>query len=304
MSLERTLEIAREFSKEYANQRFSALDSERLNYLFRRNSQELEMVVQELWQELQESQFAPIDFEVAFGGGGTMNAISITGHDMDALLRGFVDRVDVWQADGKNYFRVVDYKTGKKDFDYCDVFNGLGLQMLLYLFALQDGGQPLLGQTPIPAGVQYFPARAPLVSADGVLTEAEAEEARGKTWRRKGLLLLDDDVLHAMEPSDEPKRLSYTRKKDGSVSGDVADRAQFALLKAYVFCLLGKLVDEIASGCVEPNPYTRGSSHDACAFCPYRAICHQATVPGRRNYKAMTAQQFWEEIGKEMKKHG
>ena len=304
VSLERTLEIAREFSKEYATQRFSALDSERLNYLFRRNSQELEMVVQELWQELQESQFAPIDFEVAFGNGGIMEAISITGHDMDALLRGFVDRVDVWQADGRNYFRVVDYKTGKKDFDYCDVFNGLGLQMLLYLFALQDGGQTLLGHTPIPAGVQYFPARAPLVSADGVLTEAEAEEARGKTWKRKGLLLLDDNVLHAMEPNDEPKRLSYTRKKDGSVSGDVADRAQFALLKAYVFCLLGKLVDEIASGCVEPNPYTRGSSHDACAFCPYGAICHQATVSGRRNYKAMTAQRFWEEIGEEMKKHG
>lgn len=304
VSLEQTLEIAREFSKEYASQRFSALDSERLNYLFQRNGQELEMVVQELWQELQESQFAPIDFEVAFGNGGIMDAISITGHKMDALLRGFVDRVDVWQADGRNYFRVVDYKTGKKDFDYCDVFNGLGLQMLLYLFALQDGGQTLLGQASVPAGVQYFPARAPLVSADGVLTAVEAEEARRKTWKRKGLLLLDEDVLHAMEPGDEPKRLSYARKKDGSISGDVADRAQFALLKAYIFSLLGKLVDEIASGCVEPNPYTRGSSHDACAFCPYGAICHQATVAGRRNYKAMTVQRFWDEIGEEMKKHG
>lgn len=304
VSLEQTLEISRKFSKEYAEQRFSALDSERLNYLFQRNAQELEMVVQELWQELQDSQFAPVDFEVAFGNGGTMDAISITGHEMEAVLRGFVDRVDVWQADGRNYFRVVDYKTGKKDFDYCDVFNGLGLQMLLYLFALQDCGQLLLGQMPIPAGVQYFPARAPLVSADGVLTEAEAEEARRKSWKRKGLLLLDDDVLFAMESNHEPKRLSYIRRKDGSVSGDVADRTQFALLKAYIFSLLGRLVDEIASGCVEPNPYTRGSSHDACMFCPYGSICNQAFVTGRRNYKAMSAQRFWDEIGKEMEKHG
>ena len=58
-------------------------------------------------------------------------------------------------------------------------------------------------------------------------------------------------------------------------------------------------MEDIASGNVEPNPYTRGSSHDACAWCPYASICHKETVEGRRNYKTMTAQRFWEEIGKE-----
>ena len=304
VSLEETLEFARAFSEEYALAQFSELDSERMNYLFRRNGQELEMVVQELWQELRQSQFEPLDFEVAFGGSGNMEPIHIGGKLMDGLLRGFVDRVDAWQDDGRNYFRVVDYKTGRKDFDYCDVFNGLGLQMLLYLFALQDGGQTLVGQNPIPAGVQYFPARAPIVTANGVLTQEEAAEVREKEWKRKGLLLLDDTVLAAMEPGEKPKRLCYSRKKDGSISGDVADFAQFALLKEYVFFLLGSMVDEIASGCVDPNPYTRGSSHNACTFCPYGSICHQASVEGRRNYKTMTAQRFWEEIEKEMKKHG
>lgn len=304
VTMETTLEIARKHSQAYAQARFSELDSERLSYLFRRNGQELEMVVQELWQELQDSRFAPVDFEVAFGNGGLMDAISIAGHQMDAQLRGFVDRVDVCQIDGRIFFRVVDYKTGRKDFDYCDIFNGLGLQMLLYLFALQDGGMALLGDAPVPAGVQYFPARAPMVSADGVLTQEEAVTAREKAWKRKGLLLLDEDVLNAMEPNEKPKRLNYTRRKDGSISGDVADSTQFMLLKAYVFCLLGNMVDQIASGYVEPNPYTRGTSHDACAFCPYGAVCHQASVEGRRNYKAMSAQQFWEEIGKEMKKRG
>jgi ATP-dependent helicase/nuclease subunit B len=156
----------------------------------------------------------------------------------------------------------------------------------------------------IPAGVQYFPARAPMVSADCVLTESEAEEERAKIWKRKGLLLSDEDVLKAMQSGDGPNRLCCSWKKDGTISGDVADREQFALLKAYVFALLGKMVDEIASGCVDPNPYTRGSSHNACAFCPYGAVCHQATVEGRRNYKMMTAQRFWDEVEKEMTKHG
>ena len=107
-----------------------------------------------------------------------------------------------------------------------------------------------------------------------------------------------------MEPGDHPRRLSYNVKKDGSLSGDLADREQLKMLKDYIFKILGKMVDEIASGTVEPNPYMRGSSHSACAFCPYGAVCHKEQVENRRNYKTMTAQRFWEEIEKEVGKHG
>ena len=304
VTLEETLEIAERYSEEYAAQRFSQLSSERVTYLFRRNMQELEMVVRELWEELQESQFQPEDFEVNFGSEDGLPAIALPGRTMNAILRGFVDRVDTWRQNGNSYYRVVDYKTGKKDFDYCDVFNGVGLQMLLYLFALQESGESVVGAHPIPAGVQYFPARVPYVTADGRLDEDDLDKERMKDRKRKGLLLKDEQVLQAMEPGDNPKRLCYTVRKDGTMVGDLADREQLKLLRSYVFRTLGKMVDEIASGDVTPNPYTRGSSHSACAFCPYGPICHEAEVEGRRNYKTMTAQRFWDEIGKEMENHG
>ena len=97
------------------------------------------MVVRELWEELSSGQYEPAEFELGFGGDGDMPAIEIPARDMAARLLGFVDRVDRFQVGQANFFRVVDYKTGKKDFDYCDVFNGVGLQMLLYLFALESG---------------------------------------------------------------------------------------------------------------------------------------------------------------------
>lgn len=304
VTLNETMDIARKYSDEYTSAHFSQLDSQRVAYLFRRNNRELMMVVEELWNEFQESSFEPVDFEVAFGDQSQLAAIQIPGKTMPAQLRGFVDRVDAWQADGRNYFRVVDYKTGKKDFDYCDVFNGLGLQMLLYLFALEQEGEELLGSNPIPAGVQYFPARVPILSADGNLTDEEAELERQSLWKRKGLILEDDDVLRAMENKEAPTRLSCRRKKDGSIIGDIASRDQFKLLSRYVFQLLGNMVDEIASGNVSPNPYTRGNSHNACRFCPYGAVCHAATVEDRRNYKAMSSQRFWDEITKEMSNNG
>ncbi len=304
VSLEETLSIAHRYSEVYAQERFSQLESERMVYLFRRNIQELDMIVEELWQELKDSQFEPVGFEVNFGGADGLPPIAIPNGSMQALLRGFIDRVDVWQSSGSSYYRVVDYKTGKKDFDYCDVFNGVGLQMLLYLFALRSSGEASLGNRPVPAGVQYFPARAPYLPTEGLVDDASAENVRRPHWKRKGLLLQDADVLQAMEPGDQPLRMCYTVKKDGTYSGDLADRDQLKLLEQYIFYILGRLVEEIASGCVDPNPYTRGSSHNACAYCPYGSICRETEAEGRRNYKTMSAQRFWEEIGKEMHKRG
>jgi ATP-dependent helicase/nuclease subunit B len=297
VSLEETLDIAMKHSDQYAQERFVGMDSDRLTYLFRRNRRELEMVVEELWQELKSSRFTPSAFELRFGDGGSVDGIAIHGEKMHAVLRGLVDRVDVWEENGKHYFRIVDYKTGKKDFDYCDVFNGVGLQMLIYLFALD---RSVFGTA---AGVQYFPARVPLLNVDGKCSDEEARSARAKEWKRKGLLLSDEEVLDAMDPQPW-ERLCATRKKDGTISGDLADREQLQMLSHYVFDLLGRMVDDIASGNVDANPYTRGTSHDACTFCPYGSICHQSQLDSRRNYKTMTAQRFWEEVKKEVDRRG
>ena len=304
VDLQTTMAIASEHSKNYADERFSQLDSQRVEYLFRRNMLELEMVVEELWQELHQAAYIPAYFELNFGLDGALPAIPITGGAMQAQLRGLVDRVDTWRHGGSTFFRVVDYKTGKKDFDYCDIYNGVGLQMLLYLFALEDGGGSVIGEKRIGAGVQYFPARAPYVSVDGAMTDEEAQKERQKLRKRSGLLLHNEDSLCAMDPSEGMERLSCKRKKDGTISGDTADRSQLGQLKTYLTGVLTGMVDDIASGNVVANPYTRGTSFNACTFCPYGAVCHSETVSGRRNYKKMEPQQFWEEIGKEGKTHG
>lgn len=262
------------------------------------------MVVAELWQELHQSLFEPRAFELNFGGDDGLAPISIPNGAINALLRGFIDRTDIWNSGETTYYRVVDYKTGRKDFDYCDVFNGVGLQMLIYMFALKHSGAGQLGQRLMPAGVQYFPARAPYMNAEGRLEDDQAEAARQKEWKRKGLLLRDEQVLRAMDPEEGNGRLCCTVKKDGTLSGDLADREQLKILEGYVFRILGEMVEDIASGNVEPNPYTRGTSHNACAYCPFGDICHKSQVLGRRNYKTMTSQRFWEEVEKEMKRNG
>jgi len=304
LTLQEVLDIATMYSDAYARDFFSQLESERIGYLFRRNVYELTLIVQELWDEMQHSDFRPVGFEVGFGEDQQLNGVDVSGQTMEAILCGFVDRVDLWDGGVCPYFRVVDYKTGKKDFDYCDLYNGIGLQMLLYLFTLEEKGQQLLGDNAFSAGVQYFPARVPLVSAEGSLTPELAQKERQALWKRKGLILNDADVLHAMESTDSPVRLCVSVNKAGEFTGDIADREQFKALKKYVFSLVGNMVDQIASGKINANPYTRGSSFSACSFCPYGSICHRAQVEDVRNYRAMKASDFWDRVYKEVAENG
>ncbi len=301
-SMEKVMELAKKHTDAYAEAHFSGLESERVSYLLRRNIGELEMVVRELWEELSQSLFQPLDVELHFGEGGDLPPIQIPSQSMCAELQGFVDRVDGYRIGGANFFRVVDYKTGKKDWDYCDVMNGVGLQMLLYLFALRQQGQKVVGDKPIPAGVQYFPARVPYVLMDGA--QEDESKKRQDEWKRRGLLLDDDLALEAMDPQEGMPRLSCNRKKDGTLTGNIANRAQMRQLEQYVFQVLGRMVDDIASGKVDPNPYTRGTSHNACRFCPYGAVCNKDQVEGRRNYQGVSAEEFWERIEKEVTDHG
>ena len=303
-SVTETLSIARKYAQVYINEHFSDITSQRVSYLLNRNVKELEMVVEELWNELHISGFQPVDFEVYFGEGGKMPPIYINGAHMQGQLRGYVDRVDVWRDQERKYFRVVDYKTGKKDFDYCDIYNGIGLQMLLYLFALSNGGAEVLGDATCPAGVQYFPARAPVVATDGALTTEEAEAVRIREWKRKGLILHDTDVIQAMQPAESPKRLDVSVKKDGTMSGGIASREQFGDLEKYLGEFLRQMVNTISSGEISANPYMRGSYHNACAYCPYGQICHSSQVENRREYAAMSAGEFWDYVGKKVGSNG
>ena len=136
------------------------------------------------------------------------------------------------------------------------------------------------------------------------MTEEEAAAQREKIWKRKGLILSDEDVVYAMDHSPELSRLSCKKNKNGELSGDIADRDRFKLLKKYVYGVVGSFVDEIASGNVEANPYTRGQDHNPCRYCPYSSVCNPENLPGRRNYKAVDANKFWEDVERSVKEDG
>lgn len=303
VSPERLEEIGREKIAGYRDDTLDIVlaESDRQAYLFARNAEEVLHVVRELGRELRTSDFEPAAFELSFSRTGEMEAVEVVGKHASAEVSGFVDRVDIFTKNGVTYTRVVDYKTGKKSFDYTDLENGMGLQMLIYLFALEDKGAAAFGTRLHPAGVLYFPARRPLLPADTKLSPTAAELKREKESVRKGLLLNDETTLRAMEHYEKtPVFMPYKVKSNGELDGDLASNEELRALKLHVTRVLEQTVDAIAEGAVEPNPIMRGSDHSACTYCDYKEVCHQrAGELSERNQRRIKKDEFWEKLRRE-----
>lgn len=252
--------------------------SERFHYLFEQLSNNSLSIVSDMAAELSTSSFAPLDFELSFGQNAKLPPVSFPLENDTLLLQGAVDRVDGWVHDDKLYLRVIDYKTGYAKFSLSDVWHGHGMQMLLYLFALEKSGKDFFGGLPIsPAGVLYAPAKEVILPLSKQTPDFEISKKREKEKMRSGFLLHDDTMIHAMENSTEPKYIPVKFSKDGlalaSASGLLLNETELAQVKTHVEEKVIRLASEIKSGTLAPFPHT-GSIKIPCDTCDFRLACH------------------------------
>ena len=279
--------------------------TDRFCYLFRRLLRSVYAVVDNVVQELVLSSFRPISFELGFGNQKDLPPVELTVGDVTVSITGFVDRVDGWVQDGRLYLRVVDYKTGKKSFDLTEVWNGLGLQMLLYLFTLKEKGQSLYGLPVEEAGVLYLPARDATIRGSRTMDEKVRQKAVDQELRRQGLVLDDPAVLSAMEPLGDAgyRFLPLKVKKSGEITGEALVSAQkLGQLQKHIERVLEDICKELASGNIAADPFWRGPEKNACRFCEYGAACLFEDGRGgdcRRWLPNLSNREFWEQIEEE-----
>ena len=289
----------------YVQEELGGLEGEspRFRYLFRRLEKSVYAVVKNVCEELVRSDFKPVAFELGFGREGDLPPVELTVDGVTLSVSGFVDRVDTWEKDGRLYLRIVDYKTGRKAFDLTDVWNGLGLQMLVYLFTLKEKGQDIFGKEIVPAGVLYLPARDAVVAGSRTMTEDERQKAVDSQLRRKGLVLEEPDVLFAMEHGEDgPRFLPLRLRTDGQFTGEALVSAeQLGRLERHTRKVLEDIAAELSAGNITADPFWRGPQHNACQWCDYAAACQFREGVGgdcRRWLPGVKAKDFWEQLEK------
>ena len=303
----RLRKLTREAVDRYVAEELGGLEgqSARFQYLFRRLLRSVQAVVDNVAEEMLASKFKPISFELGFGKDGDLPPVELTWEGVTISITGFVDRVDGWVDGGKLHLRVVDYKTGRKTFDLTEVWNGLGLQMLLYLFTLEEKGQVLYGLPVEGDGVLYLPAREAVIRGSRTMSEEELRKRVDRELARSGLVVDDPRVLEAMEARGEKgyRFLPLKVRASGEIAGEaLASAARLGRLGRHVQRVLEDICQELASGSIAADPFWRGPDKNACRFCDYTAACHFEPGRGgdcRRWLPHVSAEEFWKQIEEE-----
>lgn len=244
--------------------------------------------------QIQSGEFRPRFSELNIGMGKgdkiKLDPYIITLDKGTIKLRGKIDRVDTYKDEvGEEYIRIVDYKSSKKRIELKDLYEGLQLQLFVYLLAMVDRGASILGSKPKVGGLYYFAVDDPIFDQE----VGDPYEAKLKELRLSGYTLNDSRIIKAMDLDYENSNVLSVRftKAGLPYSGSpLLDEEQFGILLDFV----QDKVKEISSGIINGDfpilPYKKNRNDDACRYCDYKSICMFDTTNDDmyRNIKGVT----------------
>lgn len=287
------------------------LSTSRYHYIRRKLTHIVTRTIFALGKQATKSLFRPIAIEAAFGPGEELPPLEIPlrrGNQMN--LRGRIDRVDATEIDGRNYVRIVDYKSSSKQLDLTDVYYGISLQMLTYLDVAVEHAEEWIGFKADPAGVLYLHVHNPMIRTELELTEDLIEEEILKSYKMRGYLLDDPEVVMGMDAQlgKSSTVIPAALKTDGSFTkaSKVLSTDDLQVVRKYVRRRHQLAGDGMLAGDARVYPY-RLKDKMPCEYCSYRSVCQfDPTNPEQkyRHYESMNPEESLEKMRKDVNDDG
>ncbi len=234
---------------------FADIVTARMKFLIGKISLIVKDVVYHISREFAQTDFNPEYCELKIGKDKTVPELSVGFGDNGKInINGSIDRVDVWDG----YLRVVDYKTGTKNFRLSDILVGLNLQMLIYLYCIVRGDNNALSLLK-PAGILYMPSK---------------REREDTPLTMNGLVLEDETVYYAMERDNGGEFIpKHELDKSGNTKGSTYVGSEtFELIFDHIERLLKEMGEGVLLGNSQALPVDVASS-DSCKYCDFYSIC-------------------------------
>lgn len=248
--------------------------SKRFMFLFERLVDVSMTIIERLKQEFKIGSFAPNDFELKIGGD-EVPAYRLDLDDGNVTLTGSVDRVDLMEKDGIKYIRVIDYKTGKKEFKLSELYSGLNIQMVLYLMALLKNGKEYYGEA-LPAGVLYLPSRIgfseylDVRSPDGESVSVR----RRQSGKLSGMVLNSPVVYNGMGVDVLPDYFPVGYNKKEELTGNNFSLVNFRNLSKIIDDKIIEMGNNLHNGNIAAVPSGKDGEGSMCRYCSYKPICN------------------------------
>lgn len=265
---------------------------DKFNYLLGLLKKTAAYICVALNREFAQSQFKPKYCELKIGEEKQVSPLIFTADNgVKVSVEGTVDRVDTTN-DGK--IRVVDYKTGVKEFKLSQVLNGMNQQMLLYLYSLVENAKNLL-KANIPTGVLYFPARKDM-----------SDKGDGRYIKMNGLVTSDIDTIKQMEMTGEGKIVPAHVRSGGTslyASESIVSPDGFDVIFKYLDKAVAEIGAKITNGSINRLPYKKAKSI-SCDYCDYKSVCRLNDETRYREEFKMKTADVLDNMSKYVKKEG
>lgn len=292
------------------NNKSSILNSsKRYSYFTDRFKRILTKSVMVISEQMKRSDFEIYKNELAFGFSKDVNSIKLDLPSGESFyLNGRIDRVDKLNLEGETYLRIIDYKTGSKKFDLNKFYNGLQMQLLVYLDALINNSENIVENQAMPGAILYFRIDDPILKSKGDLTEEEIKSEVLKELKLEGLLLDDVKVVKAMDNTLEPGTHSLIIPANMKKAGDLGKNKalitmeQFELLRKYVNEKMVEICQNMIEGKIDIEP-CKENKNIVCDYCNYSHICQFDSSLEDNRYKVIPKkkdEEIWKSINEKV----
>ena len=257
------------------------IEKKRNHYIKQRIVSILDGMVDILGKQIVKSKLKPTHFEKTFSK--TIDNVKITGK---------IDRVDIYEQDDKVFVKVLDYKSSDHDISLDDIYNGVDLQLMVYLNSiLSDVKENNPDKNVIAAGALYSKFDNPIVEKTDDLEKKLMQE-----MRPKGMVTLEGaDYMDDWDMGTSLCIPASKKKNEGlTLNNHVLTNDQLTLLSEFATNKMIELHKEIKTGKASVNP-----CEDACKYCGFKAVCgfDPQTMEYRKLESIKDDQEKWVKLG-------
>jgi len=282
--------------------------SARNEYAITRMNRILQRTVTTLQEHLKSGEFMPEGHEISFRFADNMDAVNIALTKEEKMrLQGRIDRIDTAEDAEHVYVKVIDYKSGNRQFDLAAVYYGLQLQLVVYMNAameLEAKRHP--GKEIVPAALLYYHVEDPLIEVNQEPTPEEINAQLLQKLRMNGVVNGEESIVEKLDRfmGEKSHVIPVEKKKDGTFSArsSIMSREELQKVSDYVNLKIRSIGRQILDGHKGINPCEQGST-DACTYCAYKKVCSfDPSIPGykKRVLKEMSQEEVLNKMEEEL----
>lgn len=248
----------------------------RASYMAKKVKRDSRRTLKLLCEHFKSGEFTEHAFELSFGReGDPLSGMEISlSEGRKIILSGTIDRVDTFEKDGKDYIRIIDYKSTMKTVDLYEIYYGLNIQLITYLMVALNSE---IDKKLLPGGVMYLTLENPMISIKNPKEAGTVEAQIRNKLMMKGIFLNDPEILAAMDreliTSGSSEIIEIELDPDNVVSkGKALSLSEFDAVFEKLTSNIRNMAEQIYKGDYKIRPVRNGGK-SGCDYCPYSPIC-------------------------------